>query len=98
MNITAISEMDIAELILEKAGYSVYWRDLITEVIRLKHKSVQSMSTAMAEIYTQLNMDSRFYHEGNGRWALTIWRPVEVKRGKSAAKAAAATAHAAEQE
>ncbi len=92
MDITTASEMDIAKLILEKAGYSIYWRDLIMEVIRLKRKSVQSMSAAIAEIYTQLNMDSRFYHEGDGRWALTVWRPIETKRGKNATKAAASAA------
>ena len=88
VNLNTASDMDVANLILEKAGYSIYWRDLIAEVIRLKHKSVQSMSAAMAEIYTQLNMDSRFYHVGDGRWALTAWKPVEVKRGsRSSAKA-----------
>ena len=85
MNINTASEMDIANAILEKAGYSIYWRDLVTEVIRLKRKSVQSMSSAMSEVYTMLNMDSRFYHEGDGKWGLSVWRPLEVKRGSKTA-------------
>ena len=80
MSLENISEMDVAYRVLEKHGKSVYWKDLIAYIIKKKRKSVQSVSAAMSEIYTMLNMDSRFYHEGAGRWGLMEWRPVEVKR------------------
>ncbi len=85
-------EMDVAYKILQENNASIYWRELIEEVIRRKKKSVQSLSTAISEIYTMLNMDSRFYHEGNGKWGLYEWKPPETKRTRlsAAAKNAAA--------
>ncbi|MBR1760288.1 MAG: DNA-directed RNA polymerase subunit delta [Schwartzia sp.] len=81
------SEMDIAYDILSKKGEPVYYKDLITEVIKKKAKPVQSLSRAIAEVYTQINMDSRFQHTGKSMWGLTEWNPPETKRGASSSSA-----------
>ena len=77
------SEMDIAYDILSKKGEPVYYKDLITEVIKKKAKPVQSLSRAIAEVYTQINMDSRFQHMGKSMWGLTEWNPPETKRASA---------------
>ena len=46
---------------------------------------MQSLSRAIAEVYMQINMDSRFHHVGKSMWGLTEWNPPETKRSSSAA-------------
>ena len=77
--------MDVAYAILAKKGEPIYYKDLVTEVIKKKAKPVQSLSRAIAEVYTQINMDSRFHHVGKSMWGLTEWNPPETKRSSSAA-------------
>ena len=85
MNYAKSSETDVAYCILSKKGEPIYYKDLVTEVIKKKAKPVQSLSRAIAEVYTQINMDSRFHHVGKSMWGLTEWNPPETKRSSSAA-------------
>lgn len=85
MNYAKSSETDVAYYILSKNGDPIYYKDLVTEVIKKKAKPVQSLSRAIAEVYTQINMDSRFHHVGKSMWGLTEWNPPETKRSSSAA-------------
>ena len=57
-----ISEVDLAYKILSDAGKdnSIYYKDLIREIIEKKNKPVQNEAAAISEIYTMINMDSRF--------------------------------------
>ena len=84
MNYAKSSETDVAYYILSKQGEPIYYKDLVTEVIKKKAKPVQSLSRAIAEVYTQINMDSRFHHVGKSMWGLTEWNPPETKRSSSA--------------
>lgn len=83
------TETDIAHWILRQGGEPVYFRDLIEDVIEKKQKPVQSLSRAIAEVYTLINMDSRFHHMGHGMWGLMEWVPQETKRSSASTKAAA---------
>ena len=76
-----MSDVDVARDILEKKGEPIHYKELITEVIDRQNKPVQSMPALISQIYTMINMDSRFHYEGNGKWGLTLWVPPEVKRG-----------------
>lgn len=80
MDFTEKTEVDIAYAILSQAGEAIYFKDLIMEVIDKKQKPVQSLSKAISEVYTLINMDSRFHHMGKSMWGLTEWIPQEVKR------------------
>ena len=83
MDFEHMSEVDAAYHLLAKKGTPVHYKDLILEVIEVIHKPVQSQAMAISEIYTMMNMDSRFHYEGEGRWGLTEWIPPEVKRSSS---------------
>ena len=74
------SETDVAHDILSEKNEAMYYKDLVLEVIDKKRKPVQSLSHAISEVYTLINMDSRFHYEGDGKWGLTEWNPPEVKR------------------
>ncbi|BEU87149.1 hypothetical protein TAMA11512_06130 [Selenomonas sp. TAMA-11512] len=77
------TEVDAAYYILSKKGEAMFYKDLVLEVIDKKRKPAQSLSNAIAEVYTLINMDSRFHYEGEGLWGLTAWNPPEVKRSSS---------------
>ncbi len=80
-----ISEVDLAYQILSEAGKDnpIYFKKLIREIIARKNKTVQNEAAAISEIYTMINMDSRFQHAGDGLWGLTDWYPPETKRTRS---------------
>lgn len=78
------SEVDVAYYTLTQKGEPMYYKELVMEVIDKKHKPVQSLAGAIAEVYTLLNMDSRFQHRGQSMWGLTEWNPPEVKRAHAA--------------
>ena len=86
-----ISEVDIAYQILSASGKDnpLHFKTLIREVIAKKNKTVQNEATAISEIYTMINMDSRFQHVGDGLWGLTDWYPPETKRSRSSTKTTA---------
>lgn len=73
-----VSEVELAYKILQKTGHSMYFRDLITEVLELKGRRIHSLAHAMSEVHTQINMDSRFVHMGKGMWGLMDWSPQQL--------------------
>lgn len=70
-----VSEVDFAYRILQEKGQPMYFRELITCAIESKGRRIYSMSHAIAEVHTQINMDSRFVHMGKGMWGLLEWSP-----------------------
>ena len=83
MDFVNSSEVDVAYHVLTQAGQTMYYKDLVLDVIDKKRKPVQSLSAAISEVYTLINMDSRFQYEGDGQWGLTEWNPPEIKRHSS---------------
>ena len=88
-NYEEISEVDIAYEILsntpvdeEGKHENIFYKDLIIEILDKKNKAVQNEATAISEVYTMINMDSRFQYVGEGMWELLEWNPPEVKRGR----------------
>lgn len=79
-----VSEVDLAYRILTESGKDnpIYYKDLILDILKRKQKEVQNESAAISEVYTLINMDSRFQHVGDGKWGLVEWNPPELKRGR----------------
>lgn len=82
--IKQVSEVELAYKILQKIGKAMYFRELITEVLEMKGRRIHSLAHAIAEVHTQINMDSRFVHMGKGMWGLVEWSPQQLS-GRSAA-------------
>ena len=78
--ILAEHNADVANVVDSSAYEPMYFKDLILEVIKRKNKPVQSLPEAISEIYTQINMDSRFTYRNDGMWGLTEWYPVDKKK------------------
>lgn len=88
-----ISEVDLAYQILSAAGKEnpMHFKTLIRKIIEKKNKIVSSEAAAISEIYTMINMDSRFQYVQDGLWGLTDWYPPETKRTRLTAKATVKT-------
>lgn len=86
------SEADVAYHILSEEGNTMHYKELVLKVIELKHKPVQSLAAAISEVYTLINMDSRFHYEGENQWGLTEWNPPETKRTHAAARTSSGAA------
>ena len=59
MNYLNSTETDVAYHILSEKGEPVYYKDLVTEVIEKKAKPVQSLSRAISEVYTLINIPAK---------------------------------------
>lgn len=82
-----MTEVDLAYQILTNAGKGneIYYKDLILEILKMKNKSTQNEAAAISEVYTMINMDSRFqYNPEKGKWGLTEWDPPEIKKRRAA--------------
>ena len=71
-----LSGVDLAYRILKERKTDLYFRDLLTEALTAKMVPSYLMKQAMAELHTQVNMDSRFSFKGKGFWGLTEWAPL----------------------
>jgi len=88
-----ISEVDLAYKILSESGKDnpIHYKALILDILNRMNKEVQNEAAAISEVYTLINMDSRFQHVGEGRWGLVEWNPPELKRGRGARTKTATT-------
>ena len=77
-----MTEVDLAYQILNDAGKDnpIFYKDLILDILNKKGKSLQNEAAAISEVYTMINMDSRFQYDKDGKWGLTEWNPPEVKK------------------
>ncbi|MBQ7705252.1 MAG: DNA-directed RNA polymerase subunit delta [Selenomonadaceae bacterium] len=88
-NFEDMTEVDLAYQILTDSGKDnpIHYKDLILEILNKKNKLLQNEAAAISEVYTMINMDSRFQYKGEGKWGLSEWDPPEVKkRGAARAK------------
>ena len=77
-----ISGVDLAYRILKERKTDIYFRELLTEVLTARKVPSYLMTQAMAELHTQINMDSRFIFKGKGCWGLTEWAPLPRTTGR----------------
>ncbi len=67
---------DVAYEILVQNGAPMHYKDLLAEVLRQKGmESAGDTGRIVAGILTDINLDSRFVHVGQGQWALRRWAP-----------------------
>lgn len=70
-----LSALEIAYQILKEKKAEQYFRDWLKEALAKKNTPDYLMTQSMAELHTQINMDSRFEYKGQGKWGLTEWAP-----------------------
>lgn len=85
----ALPAIDLAYRVLKERKSDIYFRELLTEVLTAKAVPSYLMKQAMAELHTQVNMDSRFTFKGKGFWGLTEWAPLPRTSGRTEDSSAA---------
>lgn len=72
-----IPMVDLAFMILKAANTPYYYRDLMNEVAKLRGMSEEEINQAIAQLYTEINIDGRFACVGTNLWGLKRWYPIE---------------------
>lgn len=70
-----MSVTDLAFTILKKHGKPMHFKELISEVMQVKAISQENPGRLIAQMHTEINLDSRFIHQGGGEWGLREWQP-----------------------
>ena len=79
-----MSATDLAYAILKNSGKAMYYKDLIDKILQTKSIAVENQGRIIAQIHTEINLDSRFFHKGQGEWGLRDWAPKTTVRGAKA--------------
>jgi len=67
-------DIEVVYQILQNEKRSLFFRELLSKAIEGRDGvHDHSWAHVMSEIFTQMNMDSRFHHEGKNKWCLTEW-------------------------
>lgn len=74
-----MSVTDIAFCILKNRGKALHFKELIAEVMRVKSINQENPGRLIAQMHTEISLDSRFIHHGNGEWGLREWQPKSAK-------------------
>jgi DNA-directed RNA polymerase subunit delta len=70
---------DLAFYILKNRGQKTHFKELITEIMRVKAMNQDNPGRLIAQMHTEINLDSRFIHHGAGEWGLREWMPKNAK-------------------
>lgn len=66
---------EIAFCLLKNRGKAIHFKELITEIMSIKAINQPNPGRLIAQMHTEINLDSRFIHQGNGEWGLREWLP-----------------------
>ncbi|TBL72624.1 DNA-directed RNA polymerase subunit delta [Paenibacillus thalictri] len=69
--------VDLAFELLKSANTPFYYRDLMSEIAKIKGLSDDEVMQVIAQLYTEINIDGRFACVGTNLWGLKRWYPVE---------------------
>jgi DNA-directed RNA polymerase subunit delta len=69
-----MSVTDIALRILKNRGKTIHFKELISEVMAVKAINQENSGRLIAQMHTEISLDSRFIHHGNGEWGLREWQ------------------------
>lgn len=67
------SATDLAYEALKKHGEAMHYKDLIQVILESNDVPRENVGRFMAQVHTEINLDSRFDHKGGGQWALREW-------------------------
>lgn len=65
-----LNDADLAVHLLKENRNAMHYREIIDEVRKLRGLTEEVTPSEVAQILTQINIDSRFVHMGKGLWSL----------------------------
>lgn len=85
------SAADLAYDALKQHGEAMHYKDLIQVILASNEFAAEDVGRLKAQIHTEINLDSRFDHQGGGQWALREWsyrggKVITIKTDRPAAR------------
>ncbi|ASK62059.1 DNA-directed RNA polymerase subunit delta [Virgibacillus phasianinus] len=77
--ISKISMIELASIILFDKKKDMDFRDIFKEIARLKGFSEEEKESNITQFYTDLNMDGRFMTKGSNLWGLKRWYSIDQR-------------------
>ncbi|EOH96265.1 DNA-directed RNA polymerase subunit delta [Enterococcus pallens] len=72
-----LSMIEVAHAILEERGEVMDFSDLVNQIQTYLGKSDSEIRDALAQFYTDLNIDGSFISLGDNRWGLRSWYAID---------------------
>ncbi|MEH7883265.1 DNA-directed RNA polymerase subunit delta [Bacillus sp. JJ1609] len=75
-----LQEMSLIEAafeLLKEKKQAVTFNELMNEIAKVLELSEAEATEKMVQFYTDLNIDGRFMSQGESRWGLRVWYPVD---------------------
>lgn len=72
-----MSLIEIAHAILTEKKQAVNFHELVQEIATLQQVTVEEIQYKLPQFYTDLNVDGRFSTQGENRWGLKVWYPID---------------------
>lgn len=77
LNKDELSMIEVAHAILEERGEVMDFSDLVNQIQTYLGKSDSEIRDALAQFYTDLNIDGSFISLGDNRWGLRSWYAID---------------------
>lgn len=77
LNKDELSMIEVAHAILEDRGEVMDFSDLVNQIQNYLGKSDSEIRDALAQFYTDLNIDGSFISLGDNRWGLRSWYAID---------------------
>jgi len=72
-----MSLIEVAHAILTEKKQAVNFHELVQEIATLQQVKVEEIQYKLPQFYTDLNVDGRFSTQGENRWGLKVWYPID---------------------
>ncbi|MBT2661480.1 DNA-directed RNA polymerase subunit delta [Bacillus sp. ISL-45] len=72
-----MSLIEVAFEILKEKKQAITFQELMTEIKSILKLDEADINEKMVQFYTDINIDGRFMSQGEGRWGLRVWYPVD---------------------
>jgi DNA-directed RNA polymerase subunit delta len=72
-----MSMIEVAFEILKEKKQAITFKELMDEITKVLALGKEEVTEKMAQFYTDLNIDGRFMSQGESRWGLRVWYPVD---------------------
>lgn len=77
---SSLTPTDLAYQILLRHGKPIHYKELIDQILAIKALRSDNPHRLAAQIHTEINLDNRFVHMGQGLWGLRKWAPRQQSR------------------
>ncbi|MBS8265532.1 DNA-directed RNA polymerase subunit delta [Mesobacillus boroniphilus] len=72
-----MSMIEVAYEILKEKKQAITFQELMAEINKVMELDKADVNEKMVQFYTDINIDGRFMSQGEGRWGLRVWYPVD---------------------